>query len=528
MGRSKFMAAAVCALLSVSPASDVNAQTTESQAAFMKMDQKLAASPNDPSVLKEHAEVATWNGDYQTASDSYRRLLEITPENDEVFLALARVEGWQGNLDNAAEFYALYTSKYTNDAKAYLDYAYNEFWRGNFAKALELADDYRAAGGDDAQYYEARARFLAGGSYSDQALMITDDLLNANPDNKHAQYSRVVALNNAKRLPEAIDALGRLQAMPDEDGKTAELARVVTTQLRPQIRGDVSYASDSDDIDIFTTELVGQYAVNPGLFLRAGALDGFLTADNGSGLDAISGAERVDHYGLWAGGSYQVNPDLWLHAGAGTHDTDATNAMFVYDARAEFRPADEWLMNFSVDRDFHAVSPRALSLDIARTDAQATATWRPNLEYTIDMQGGYADFSDGNARWNVALAPRKQILRTEDYNLDLGLSGRWFSFDDDLANGYYDPQNYRQFLLTSYSYLKLSDNDGISFIVAPGVHKDEDMDSYKFSGNFAVEGTFGLYEDWMMKARAGWVNNAGISSDTYQRGELGLSLTRRF
>src|SRR6185295_5196197 len=113
-------------------------------------------------------------------------------------------------------------------------------------------------------------------------------------------------------------------------------------------------------------------------------------------------------------------------------------------------------------------------------------------------------------------------------NIDLGVSARFFSFSDDLNNGYYDPSFYRQYLFNVFTYYKIDDDDGISFIFSPGVQRDETLKDYKSSTNYAVEGTFGLYKDWMLKVHVGVVNNIGLSNGPYQRTEVGARLTRRF
>lgn len=509
-------------------ASPASAQTSDSAKALKTAEQKLAQNPDDAATLKTYAEMATWNGDYGKAADAYKKLIAIKPGDDDIVLALARVEAWQGHLDSAAENYESYVSRHPNDSKALLDYAYTQSWRGDFASALNLLDRYKKSDGSDKDYKQAQARFLAGGSYSDQALFVADDVLRGSPYNFHAQFSRTLALKEAGRMEEALDSLKKLEAMPGDDKSKQELMRVVKTPLRPQVRADISYSGDSDKIHITTVALEGQYAVNPQLYLRAGAQTGYLDAKRGSGLDTIRGNDRVNDYAAWVGARYALNDKVWLNGRVGRHDTNATDGTGIFEVSAEYRPSDQLYLNATVDRDFHAVSPRAISLDITRTQEQLRATWRPDLDYTIEANAGYADFSDGNERWNLGLAPRRSVLRTEDYNLDLGVSGRWFGFSDEMGHGYYDPATYQQYLVTAFSYFKLSPDSGLSIIVAPGIHKDESMSTYKFSGNFAAEGTVGIYDDWMLKARAGWVNNIGVSSQSYRRFETGLSITRRF
>jgi tetratricopeptide (TPR) repeat protein len=504
------------------------ADTEEAKAALIKVEKQLAGDPDNPEILKSHAEIATWNGDYPKASASYKKLRNLKPDDPEIIVALARVESWQGHLDEAAGLYEEYLGYEPEDHKAILDYAYTQSWRGDFVRALSLLGDYRNAGGDETEYKKARARFMAGASYSDEALFLADEVLAGQPDNYHARFSRILALKQSGRMQAALDGLEAIRDIPGDEASKRELEKVVKTPLRSNIRADFSYSSDSDDIDIAASTLEGQYTVYPGLYLLAGVQGSVFEAERLSGLDTIRNNDKVVSTAGWVGARYALGDRIWLSGRAGRTDTNVTDHTGLLAAMLEYRPSDELNLKIGADRNFHAVSPRALSLDITRTQETASATWRPDMTYTIEMRGIHAGFSDGNELWEAGFAPRASVVRNEDYNLDLGVSARWFTFDDELGNGYYDPAGYQQYLLTSFSYIKLSGDSGLSIVVAPGVHKDESMDSFKFSGNFAAEGTFGLYDDWMLKVRAGYVDNIGVSSKSYRRMEGGLSITRRF
>lgn len=522
-----FLFAVFIALVPVSTVLADNPKVSESAIAFQKSETALAQSPDDPALLKAQAEMATWDGQYKRAIVSYQKLLTIQPTNDAALLALANVESWDKRLDDSAAHFEEYLSRHDDNTDALLSYANIQSWRGDTADAVELIERYKDAGGDAQEYSKAKTRFYAGSGFSNTALALADETLRTDPHNYHAQFSRTLALRDGQRLNDAQANMEALEHIPGDEKSKSDLRRMVALPLRSHIKTAARYSWDSDQIGIAALSTEGRYVVNPGLYLRAGAQGGYLRAKRGTGLETINGNDRVNDYTVWVAADYEATENLWLHGKVGQHDTNVTDAMGMYRFEAAYRPLDQFSIRASVDRDFHAVSPRAVSLDIARTERFLRTTWRPNLKYTVESYAGYADFSDDNARWDLGIAPRRSVARTEKYNIDLGVSARWFGFDDELGNGYYDPATYQQYLVTAYSYYKLSDNSGISLIVAPGVHTDESIDGYKFSGSIAAEGTFGVYDDWMLKTNAGFVNNVG-QSDVYRGGELGLSLTRRF
>ncbi|PCI97002.1 MAG: hypothetical protein COB14_09550 [Alphaproteobacteria bacterium] len=501
---------------------------SESALALQKIAASLAKTPNDLTLLKSHAEISTWDGKYKRAIASYQKILTVQPTNDGIILALANVEAWGGRLDDSAAHFEDYISRHGDNTDALLSYANIQSWRGDSADAIELIERYKDAGGDAQEYNKAITRFYAGSGFSNTALTMADETLRSDPHNYHAQFSRTLALRGGQRLSDAQLNMDALEHIPGDEKSKADLRRMVALPLRSHIRTAARYSWDSDQISIAALSTEGRYMVNHGLYIRAGAQSGYLRAARSTGLETINGNDRVRDVSGWIAADYEATDDLWLHGRTGRHDTNVTDSMGTYRFEVAYRPLDQFSFRASVDRDFHAVSPRAVSLDIARTERFLRTIWRPDLKYTVEGYIGYADFSDGNARWDVGIAPRRSVARTEKYNIDLGVSARWFGFDDELGNGYYDPATYQQYLVTAYSYYKLSDNSGVSLIVAPGVHKDESLDGFRFSGSVAIEGTFGVYDDWMLKTNAGFVNNIGQSSETYRGGELGLSLTRRF
>jgi tetratricopeptide (TPR) repeat protein len=494
----------------------------------------LAANPataqaeDNPARLLSAARIAAGKGDYAAAAAKYQRLHTQNPANDEFLLSLARVESWRGNLDEAVRLFTEYLGRHADDKGALLSYAYAEAWRGGHAEALDLLERYRRLAGETAEYKKARALFLAYASRSDESLALTDEYLQKNPRDGDALVSRVIALKEARRMDEALDSLEQVKKIKPDDKSVRDLERTVKAPLRSSVQADALFSSDSDTVTTRAVRLEGNYAVSPGFYLKAGIQDGFLRANNGSGLETVGGRERLDNYAAWVGADYAANRDFWLHGRIGQSDTDATDSVAIYSAGADYRPADAFLVRASVDHDFHAASPRAMSLDITRTDSQIHATWRPDLRYTVETNAGYAFFSDDNERWNLEVAPRRSIFRTEKYNLDLGVDARWFGFSRNLANGYYDPANYQQYLLAAYSYIKISDDSGVSFVVAPGIHRDDSFNSYKLSGNYSAEGVFGIDRDWTVKLRAGFVDNIGVQGGPYLQRAAGINLTGRF
>jgi hypothetical protein len=245
---------------------------------------------------------------------------------------------------------------------------------------------------------------------------------------------------------------------------------------------------------------------------------------------AVDGSRTVRIQQGWLGASHRLGPQLALHAHLGMASITDFKDRPLYGFRAETRPLDNLFVDLSVEQSIWDISPRSASMGITLRDQRLRFSWQPSLRYFVDGHAAYGQLSDGNDRTEFMLAPRRAILRTESFNLDLGISGQWLRYDEQLNNGYYDPRNFRRFAATIGAYWKISDDDGLSLQVAPGWHKDENMSSYRFGTDVSLELVNGIYRDWFARTRFSYSNRSqatGVSPDYHGYG-LHFDIVRRF
>ena len=119
-------------------------------------------------------------------------------------------------------------------------------------------------------------------------------------------------------------------------------------------------------------------------------------------------------------------------------------------------------------------------------------------------------------------------MRNQLLNLDLGVSGRWYGFDQDPGNGYYAPSLYQRYALTAFTYWKISDDDGVSVAFSYGPYKDNFMSGFRAGGDIVAEGFFGLYRDWYLNVKGGVSHYGGGATAGYDSQMFEINLTRRF
>jgi hypothetical protein len=398
---------------------------------------------------------------------------------------------------------------------------------GDYARAMELLEDYRQRFGDNVAYRKQKARVLAWAERPTPSLAIVAELEPSLRDDYELGYTRTVALHYAHRPREALAGLAEVTRLRPDDKETVDLARFIRTPLRSNVTFDLGYQTGSDDVTIRHAGLRGEYVINPETRLFGGADRQWIEAAADSGFEKPDGGTSIGYSRAWLGVQHRYSPKLSLDAqiGNGTAEGDG---QFIYEVGADIQPIDELAMRLSRRQDLYAVSPRAAKLGIERRANTLDATWAPDLRWTVVSRFAYDTFSDGNDRWEAELAPRRAFLRTQRLNLDLGISGRWFGFDQDPGNGYYAPSHYERYALTAFTYWKISDDDGVSVTFSYGPYKDNTMSGFRSGGDIVAEGFFGIYRDWFLDVKAALTHFGGGATGGYRSRLFEISLTRRF
>jgi len=496
--------------------------------ALSAIEKAVLLSPENIEYLRARAQIANWNKKTDIAIDSYKRILRLLPNDKEAQLGLAKALSWSGKLDKSIEIFKHYLAQYPDDEEALIEYAKAEMWRGNYDVAMKTVNRYAELYGETKEYLEVKARILALSKKPDAALKITETFVKENPDDYDMVYSHTIALKHKNLFRKSIESLDILERLRPDTTETKNITKFVKTSFRPSVSLGFSFYNDSDNLNIIDYTLTGGYSLTPETRLKVIGEYTSLNADKGSGLENIDGSKDSDYNQILIGITHQFSPVIALDINAGIASADASYSKFVYNILAELQPSDGLKFGLQRSENFFAISPRTVSLGIEKEENRLYMQWEPDFLYTYIIDLKYVSLSDDNNFWEVLLAPRRTILRKEKYNMDIGISAWLTGFDEDLNNGYYSPELYQRYYLTDFFYWKISDDDGISIILSAGLQKDETMDSFHFGSSVDIEGTFGLFRDWMLKIRAGILNNTRQTSGSFDAFKIGAELTNRF
>jgi tetratricopeptide (TPR) repeat protein len=133
--------------------SEVHAVLNEPQQALAAINRAVELEPKNIQFLKVRGVQGAWNKDYQTASDSFSRVLALDPKDSEAKLGLARATVQLGNKDRGVKEYQAYLAGNPQDRVALMEYIELEAARANLPGVRQYGKLYRERFGEDMNYW---------------------------------------------------------------------------------------------------------------------------------------------------------------------------------------------------------------------------------------------------------------------------------------------------------------------------------------------------------------------------------------
>jgi tetratricopeptide (TPR) repeat protein len=508
-------------------------------------EQRLLLDPNDGVALQRVALMMAWAENYDRAHELFARLLRVEPDNLDARVDEARVWAWAGETDRALDDLAQLLAEHPDHAGALEARALFEAWAGRYEESLSSYDQLLAIAPDNGAARRQQAQVLSWASRFDASRAVYDSILARNPDDVEsrlglatalafsddldesiAEYDRILAgspdhlgalqgkgrvLGWANRLVDAESVLrhaltvderntgtlvGLAQVLRWQDRNAAALEMLrraeeiapTNSDVREQLRGihlaldptaSPSFVAehDSDGNTMLTTSLAAAFHPTPRVEVRA---DGYWRdlQQSSFGRSAMGGTLTA---------SYQMEPGWTVSAGGGGSHTDGGGGMSTAAYRFGLRsPARHPLvLDLSFASSALDVTAALAENGVTTTGGNASLRWTPAPGWRIDAAGGRTRFSgvQDNDRTNGFLSVSNRIGRA----LTVGGSARFFWFQQDLTEGYFDPDFYGIAELTG-RWLERAGDWTLLLEIAPGlqqVTKDGDP-AAAFRGSASV------------------------------------------
>jgi hypothetical protein len=314
-----------------------------------------------------------------------------------------------------------------------------------------------------------------------------------------------------------------------DNSETASLKKLITTPLRSNVSVDQGYWYSADEIEIYRTEIAGEYFSTPLTSWLVDAKYEYLTADKGTEYNNIDGSKSSDISNVKVGAKHRFSPQLEASAQVGWAWYDGSDDQAIYDINVNFNPTDQLAIILNQRHGIYDISPATVSRGIKENLTQLNIDWEFQLQRHIDTYLMYAHLSDETDVWRAVITPRTSVLRNQLINLDLGAQVTVGGFSQDLDNGYYAPKTLQQYYALATAYIKQSDRVSYSIFAAAGIQKDSEASSFGLGSDLAVSGLFEMSRDWLLVVSGGW----GYTKDTnnfsdYNQVFANVSLERLF
>lgn len=522
-------------------ASSALAAANQPAAALAQIQQARALSPNDRSLIWREINLANWAGQTELASERLRALWKEGDRDARLGFLYGENLAWQGDTDRAREVLLEHLKHHPEDTDALLLAARIESWRGNYQTSVALLDRFHAAGGDTDIYRTEKAAILGWADRPFAALALLDSGQHTSEHDARHTYAEAIALRRAHRNAAALARIEELQSARQDGVVDAEgLATYLTTDMRDQVEVRSTASQDSDEITIWRNRLSGTWWPGATISTNA-ALDWDRYAvDTPNGLQADPEGARPEALGISAGFDWYASPrwQLTLRGGHLRVDQDKHDGLAIGALAVSYRISDALRLQASGDRALHGVSPRAVDRGIARNEYAVSLNWRPDLRWSVDARVANADFfsssdcaqcTDSNRRRQWSVGAQRALIFGQHWNMSLGPFISMTRFDDDLDNGYYDPDRFDNIALASNIYLGIDLDTGFALSASLGVQRDHAIaDEYTPAASISTETTLGIWADTMIKIRLAGSYGVSRGSDDYSAIQGGISLVRRF
>jgi len=494
--------------------------------ALEAMKQAVRLAPDNREYRESEASLANWVAEYETAKDAYKALLKLSPEDKSTLFKLANVLNWTGDTDEAVNYYKKYLKYEPSNPGALLNLAKAESFRGNYDASIHDLNKYAEVKEKDENYAKEMSRALIFSGRPEKGLNLLSPELDKDPDNYDLNVLKTFGLLNSRQFRETRVSLNRTLQLEPDNSYNRNFRRFIETPLKSYVQLNSNVYFDSDNIVITHQDLGFRQVLNPETSLKYILLTDQLTADSNSPFARKSGGDYIYHFTGMFGIDHYFNPDFNVTALAGVA---ATSEDFTpnYDITLNYRPAETLKISFQGQLDYYLVSPLSVEENVRRYLNKISIQFQPSTGYYVYGWASMNFYSDNNRQWELLLNPRKELLRLEHFNLDIGASGYWFGFSDDLNNGYYDPSSYQRYLAHGYGYIKIDDDNGIALNGGIGIQEDNMSNDFSFSANASAEAFIGIYRNWFFTLGGSYYNTR-LPSGAFDAYSLQLGITNRF
>ncbi|MGD2121095.1 MAG: tetratricopeptide repeat protein [Gemmatimonadota bacterium] len=425
----------------------------------------LAADSTDGLALNRLALISGWNGEYEEALRLFHRLLELEPTNYDARVSRARVLAWKGDTSAALESLDRILESDPGNLQALEARAQIQTWVGEQDAALSSYQELLGISEDPTGILLAQARVLGSASQVREAREVYQDILARDPGNFEAQKGLARTLTWGGYLPEGEEAWRlALASSPGDPASRAGLVQNLRWQGRnaaarevlneagsgptgaPELEEQLAWVDaalsprawvtlvregDSDDNRMTTAQFRGRWNPIPHLSVHGEAYTRELKQ---TGIDLSRSS-----WGVNINASLQLEPGWSLTAGAGGTETDGSGRSSFTSFRAGLTTPVRNRLGGSIQLSRHPldVTAQLVERGVRVETVDLSGRWTPAPGWQLSGTAGAGTYHGGEENQRIHF--RVQATRGMRGGWTLGVSHRYFGFDEDLDDFYFDP-----------------------------------------------------------------------------------------
>ena len=397
----------------------------------------------------EQADRAYVNEDYAAALTAYQAVLDDEPENLRALMRAAQLLSWENRLDESIDLYNRALDVAPGNRDALLGRSTVQSWAEQNDEAQAGFNTLLERDPGDTEALLGRARSQAWSGQHREARVDYERVLQLDADNVDAKVGLAYLDLWGGRLGEARRATLELRDAAPQHREVKRLVGHVNDAVGAWWTFDLSRLTDTDDNTLDRALLSGGLGLGGGVRLDLGY--GRYEMDDPTGEASIDNINATVSFAPAQGQrlAAQLGHD-WRERTDGTNDDD-----FLGGLRYSWGLDRRWQLHASAMR--HAVRYSPLITDNGITFDQIDLNVRGAFgnRWNVSATVGQAEFSDDNERAH-ALASVLYRVPVRALTMQVGYTGRWMDYDQDLFNGYFDPQDFTAHL----AQLRLRDRFG--------------------------------------------------------------------
>ncbi len=406
------------------------------QAAARLYEQRLAQDSSDISALHRLALAKAWNRQFDESLPLFERLLRMDPGNTEVRLHEANALAWAGRLDDARRQAEAVLREQPGDTAAISALARFSGWAGRYEDSRRYYRQVLRLDPDNVEAAKGLARVAAWSGHLRESERRWREVLAAQPGDVDALVGLAATLRWQGRTSAGLDVLDRAERLAPENADVEAQRRWLLAAAGPSLAPGYLYESDSDGNRAETFRLAGSWLVARRVGLRFTADTRDFTQE--TGLARESSARRADlvlSLGLGAG---------WTLSGGGgvrTGDGATQESMGLWQAALSSPTYLPVSASLSASRSAFDYTAQLAQNNVAVEEASlGLSSVLLARRLRLSARGGIARFlaAEDNTRW---LANARVSFHPVPV-FSVGVNGRGFGFEKDLAEGYWDPTFY--------------------------------------------------------------------------------------